>query len=74
MSWYTTKMQRPRVKRKFVFIDESGDAGFPGMSDYFQINVLIADSNSLPSIEREMILYKYFLDHYGELKKKVNVK
>lgn len=66
--------KKPKTKRRFVFIDESGDPGFPGLSGAFQLNVLVVDENKMPALEREISLYKYFLDHYGELKKRANIK
>ena len=66
-----------KVKRKFVFIDESGDPGFSGnasSSVFFQINIVTIDDNALSAIDREVSTYKYFLDHYKELKTKTNIK
>jgi len=63
-----------KTKRRFIFIDESGDPGFPGLSDTYQLNILVVDDDKVPDIEREISLYKYFLDHHGELKNKTNIK
>ena len=63
-----------KTKRRFVFIDESGEAGFPGLSGTFQVNILVVNSDALESLEREISLYKYFLTHSGELKKSTNIK
>jgi len=68
--------KKTKTKRRFIFIDESGDPGFssPDSSEYFQINVALIDDISLPALEREFTLYKYFMDHYKELKTRINIK
>ena len=64
-----------KTKRRFVFVDESGDPGFvDGSSNIFQLNILVIDDDEIRSIEREIYLYKYFLDHHGELKENTNIK
>jgi len=66
---------KPKTKRRFIFIDESGDAGFSnGSSDTFQLNILIISDDAIRSVEHEIYLYKYFLDHHGELKENTNIK
>ncbi len=54
-------MQKTKTKRRFVFIDESGDTGFSkGSSDTFQLNILMISDDAIKRVEREIYLYKYF--------------
>lgn len=62
------------MSRKFIFIDESGDPGIRGGSEFFTINILVTGEIGLSEIEKEVSHYRFFTGHSRELKKYANPK
>jgi hypothetical protein len=64
-------LKSDRNNRLFVFIDESGDTGLPGInsSKYFIINILTCNTDSINKIEKHFSRYRYFRHADKEFKK-----
>ncbi len=60
---------KEKVKRKFIFVDESGDPGIPGTSGHFAYNILMLDENDIQFIEKELAYFRFYNESYKELKK-----
>ena len=66
-----TWIRSDRNDRLFVFIDESGDVGLPGInsSKYFMINILTCNTDSINKVEKHFSRYRYFRHADKEFKK-----
>ena len=66
-----TWLKSDRNDRLFIFIDESGDTGLPGVnsSKYFIINILTCNTDSVNKIEKHFSRYRYFRHADKEFKK-----
>ena len=55
----------------YIFIDESGDTGLPGInsSKYFIVNILTCNTDSINKIEKHFSRYRYFRNADKEFKK-----
>jgi hypothetical protein len=64
-------LKSDRNDRLFVFIDESGDVGLPGInsSKYFMINILTCNTDSVNKVEKHFSRYRYFRHADKEFKK-----
>jgi hypothetical protein len=64
-------LKSDRNDRLFVFIDESGDVGLPGInsSKYFMINILACNTDSVNKVEKHFSRYRYFRYADKEFKK-----
>lgn len=64
-------LKSDRNDRLFVFIDESGDTGLPGInsSKYFIVNILTCNTDNVNKIEKHFSRYRYFRNADKEFKK-----
>jgi len=58
------------TKRKYIFIDESGDPGIgkSGASKLFSYNIIMLSELDMQFIEKELAYFRFYEDKYKELK------
>jgi hypothetical protein len=62
-------MDKKDFKRKFIFVDESGDSGFlENSSKTFSYNIMMLSENDIQFIEKELAYFRFYEEKYKELK------